>query len=135
MVIHRYHSFLRIGILVILAVLVFDGGFILPITKILSDRTMEYVASTATGVFAAVPQTEINELSAQLLAKERELEARESELLGREIAARDFDTSERGDLSTYILSSILFILTMLIVWNYVLDWMRVKQMYREKQTV
>ena len=135
MAVHRYHSFLRIGLLVVLTVLVFDGGFVSPVTKLLSDRTIEYVASTATGVYAGVPQTEINELSAQLLARQREIELRESVLLTREIEARDFGERGNTDVSTYILSSILFILTMLIVWNYVLDWMRVKQMYREKQTV
>lgn len=106
--------------------LVFDGGFLFPVTKQLSDMTTEYVASIGSSVQASVPENEINRLTAQIAEQKRELDAREAALREREIASRSFDTSDAADYSTYILSSILFLLTLLIVFNYVMDFARMR---------
>ncbi len=124
----RYHSFLRISLLVATVVLLFDGGFFSPVTKELSDNTILYIGSVGAGMFASVPPNEVNTLTAQITERERELDAREGALREREIQARSYDTDT--DYSVYILSGIVFILTVLIVLNFGMDWMRVRK-YRE----
>lgn len=119
-----YHSVLRVTLVVLAGVLVFDGGFISPLTKKLSDNTIQYLASGMVGVVASVPQNELNEFTAELTARERALDAREAVVSEREIAARDFGGGEPTDYSTYVLSIILFMLTTLILFNYYLDWRR-----------
>lgn len=113
------------GLVLSAFVLLFDSGFILPITKQLSDNTIQYVASSGTGVFVSVAPTELNQITAEITAREQELNAREAALTEREIGARDFGGEEVPDYSTYILSTILFVLTVLILLNYALDWIRV----------
>lgn len=129
MQVNRYHSFLRIAMVVTAFVLLFDGGFLFPVTKQLSGVTKTYMASVGAGMFASVPENEINSLSAQISAKQRELDAREAALSEREIAARDYGaTDSSNNYSTYIISVILFILTVLLVLNYAMDWVRVRQL-------
>lgn len=117
----RYHQVLRTSLVVVAFMLVFDGGFVVPISKHLSDNTINYVANSV-GVVAQIEPNEFNTLAAELAERERALSAREASL--REIEARNFGTGSTFDISTYILSIILFLLTVLIVTNYVLDWRR-----------
>jgi hypothetical protein len=125
-----YHKLLRVSILLVALLLVFDSGLVMPITEELSDGTINYVANSI-GIFAGVPENELNVITAELTARERELDGREAELAEREIASRDFG-NER-DLSVYVLSIILFILTVLIVLNYAMDWIRVRNLYHERK--
>lgn len=127
MQVSRYHRFLRVSLLVTAFVLVFDSGFVTPVSKQLSDHTIVYLASVGAGVFASVPPNEINSLSAQLSEQQRNLDAREAALREREIAARAFGSDSNTDYSTYILSAILFLLTVLIVLNYVFDYIRLRK--------
>ncbi len=129
----RYHSVVKISALVVAIVLLFDGGFVSPITKQLSDQTIIYLATVGSSVTAQVAPTEINTITAELTARERELNAREAELLSREIASRDFGTAQSTDYSIYVLSLILFVLATLIVLNYAMDWVRVKNIRYEKK--
>jgi hypothetical protein len=124
----RYHSFLRISLAVSVFLLLFDGGFITPITAQLSDTTIAYLGSVGSSVFASVPANEINSLSAQISERQRELDARESALREREIAGRSFDTQGTTDYSTYILSVIVFILSVLMVLNFCMDGIRLRKM-------
>ncbi len=133
MEVSRYHRFLRVSLLVMVCVLVFDSGIISPITKTLSDNTFMHLGSVGTGVFASVPENEINTLTAQISERERALDAREAELHEREIAAREFDTASRTDYSTYIISVILFIIIVLLVLNYAMDFTRNKRISYERQ--
>ena len=114
--------------LVMACVLVFDSGILFPITKQLSDQTGAYLASVGAGVgaTASVEPTEINTLSAQIADRQRTLDAREAALREREIAARSYEESAVTDYSTYIISVILFILTVLLVLNYAMDWSRTR---------
>ena len=121
----RYHRVLRSALLIAAFLLVFDSGLVAPITKQLSDTTILYLANVGTGVFASVPQNELNSLSAQLSERERELAAREAALREREISARSFGDGG-PDYSTYILSAILFIIIVLLTLNYILDFARVR---------
>ena len=128
MQVDRYRSFLRVSMLVMACVLVFDSGILFPITKQLSDQTGAYLASVGAGVgaTASVEPTEINTLSAQIADRQRTLDAREAALREREIAARSYEESAVTDYSTYIISVILFILTVLLVLNYAMDWSRTR---------
>ena len=120
----RYHKFLRTSALVVVLVLFFDSGFIFPVTEELSDNTVNYLANSI-GIYASVEPNNINTLNA-------ELNAREKALNEREIAAHSFGSGS-SNYSTYILSTILFILTVLIVLNYVMDWMRVRKLRHEAE--
>jgi len=123
-----YHRLLRISLVVVALVLIFDGGFITPVSKTLSENTYTYLASGAVGVFVGVEENEINALTAQIAERTEELDAREQALREREIASRDFG-STGTDYSVYILSLILFVLTLLILVNYILDWRRSRMVY------
>ena len=114
--------------LVVAMVLVFDSGFLFPITKQLSDTTILYLASVGAGVgaTATVPVNEVNTLSAQLREQKDALDAREASLHEREIATREFEVAGDTDYSTYIISVILFLLTVLLVLNYAMDWARIR---------
>lgn len=131
-----YHRILRISLLVVASVLVFDAGLFTPLTKEFSDATILYItASVGAGMSVSIPPNELNTITAELTAKERALDEREAELKEREIATRNFGDSESVDYSTYILSTILFILTVLIVLNYALDWARARdRKYEQQQT-
>ncbi len=130
MQVDRYRSFLRISALVAAIVLVFDSGVAFPITKKLSDDTIVYLANVGAGVgaTATVPVNEYNELSAQIAKEQQRLSALDEELRAREIAARSYEDESHTDYSTYIMSVILFILTVLLILNYAMDWARVRQM-------
>lgn len=132
MMVNRYRSFLRVSLLVTAVAVLFDGGFIVPITKQLSDNTWQYLGAARTSIMASVPENEINTLTAQITARERELDAREAALREREISGRSFGEGTGTDYSTYILSAILFILTVLIVLNYAMDWTRVRRFNYEE---
>ncbi len=131
MQVSRYHSLLRISALTTALVLLFDGGFIVPVTKEFADITITHVASVGSSVLASVPPNEINTLTAQIAEQERLLDAREAALREREISAREYGGGE-VDYSTYIISTILFILTVLLVLNYAMDWSRLKSYRYEK---
>lgn len=131
---HIYHKFLRISAVIVTIVLLFDGGFFSPVTKQLSDNAIGYLANSVTGMSARVEENELNRVSAELSQWERSLAQREASLESREIETRSFRTSDAPDYSLYILSSILFILTVLIVLNYALDFARVRRIQYEQQT-
>lgn len=127
----RYYSLLRVSLLVTTFVLVFDSGILSPVTKIISDNTMHYVADVGVSMFASVEPNELNTLTAQITEKQRELEAREAALREREIKARDYGIGT-VDYSTYILSTAVFILTVLIVLNYAMDFARIRKTRYER---
>lgn len=120
-----YRSVLRVSLLSTALVLVFDSGIVSPLTKHLSDGTVAYLAQSSSGVFAQVAPNELNTMTAELRVREEDLDRREAAL--RDIEARTYD-SGTPDYSTYILSVVLFILTVLILMNYILDWRRVQLM-------
>lgn len=121
-----YHKFLRMSALLFAVILLFESGFLFEGTKDLSDGTFRYMASVV-GITASVQPTELNEITAELTKRKTELDEREEALREREIDARAYDTSGialNSDLSTYIVSAILFIMLVLIVLNYVFDLIR-----------
>lgn len=114
-----YHSFLRVAVVVTAFVLVFDSGILIQSTASLSDFTQVHLANVV-GVTVGVAPTEVNQLTARITELETEVAAKE-----RLIAVNLKNNSDSGiDKSTFILSATLFILLVLILLNYVLDYRR-----------
>lgn len=124
-----YHQCLRSGAMLFLALLLFDGGYLSPLTKQLSDNTYNYVANVV-AVGAGVAPTELNTLTAELTAQKRDLEERENLLKERELAVGlNSEKSSNRDISTYVFSVILFIILVLITLNYALDYARERRRF------
>lgn len=124
-----YHMLLRTAALTVALLLLFDSGLISPLSKSLSQNTQLYLANVV-GISVGVESTELNQLTAQMTARERELDVRESAVKERELSVGITESGGQasGGLSTYILSLILFILIVLILLNYTLDYLRAKQL-------
>jgi len=123
-----YHSGLRIALVVVALMVVFDSGLWSRDTAVLSDHTAVYLAN-AIGVSVGVAPTELNQITAALTARERELDERELAIAEREIAV-DLGTSattRNTQTSTFILATILFILLVLVIVNYILDYVRIRE--------
>lgn len=118
-----YHKVLRVAALVCAFVLLFESGVISETTKTLSQNTHQYLAN-AVGVGASVKPNELNVITAELTQQKLALAEREQALTDREIAVGLIEQGEASsDVSTYILAAILFILLVLIVLNYALDYL------------
>lgn len=130
----NYHRILRVSAVVMAIALVFQSGVVSDSTAVISQGTHAYLAN-AVGMSASVEPNELNRYTAALTEKEQELAAREAALEEREIAV---DLQSRGetssDTATYVMASILFILLVLIVLNYTLDYLRLREL-RQQQTV
>lgn len=126
-----YHSALRISVLVFTSALIFDSGLVLEETKLFSTSTQQYLANVV-GVKASVEPTEMNQLTAKITELEGELEEKE-----RLIAVSIKDNSVGGvDKSTLILSIIVGVLLVLIILNYILDFIRMRKVVlMQKDTV
>jgi hypothetical protein len=120
MTLTMYHRVIRTSLLVLALMLVFDSGILSPLSRELSKNAIQYVAQSV-GVFAQIEPNEFNVITAELQKREQELANREATL--RTIEARTFGGGS-GDRSTYILSILVFILSVLVIVNYVLDWRR-----------
>jgi hypothetical protein len=124
-----YHSILRVSLLVFALILVFDSGVISDKTKILSLSTQQYLAN-AVSVQVGVAPTEVNQLTARITELQTELDEKD-----RLIAVNLKDNSGLPmDKSTFILSIIVFILLVLIMLNYILDYMRMRSNYSIKNS-
>jgi hypothetical protein len=107
---------------------VFESGLVNDSTKLLATNTHEYLAN-AIGATASVEPTELNQITRSLTEQRVALEQREEALRQREIEVNL--ATERGgaggDTATYVLSSILFVMLVLIILNYVLDYLRIRE--------
>lgn len=125
-----YHMALRVVAVTLALLLVFDSGLLLPATHELSKSTQQYLANTV-GASARVEPNELNTLTAELTRQKKELDDRESILNERELAIglnTGGTQSEDDNRSTYILSILLFIILVLIVLNYALDFARARRL-------
>lgn len=120
-----YHKTLRIGALTLALLLLFVSGIINDTTAELADLTTNQLAN-AIGISVGVAPTELNMMTAELSAWERALAEREAVIVEREIAVglNTGNGQTNPDWSTFILATILFILLLLIILNYALDYMR-----------
>lgn len=122
----NYHRFLRVAASVTALVLVFESGLVSHSTQQLSLQTKNYLAN-AIGMSASVEPNGLNEITAELARRQKELDAREASLNEREIAVDLSTDVPRSDTFTYLMAAILFILLILIVLNYTLDYLRMKE--------
>lgn len=127
----NYHRALRVAAVVCAIVLVFESGLISASTKDLALQAHLYLANTI-GMSAAVQPTELNQITAELTRKEKELQDREAALNEREIAVDLSSSDANSDTTTYILASVLFILLVLIILNYTLDYLRLRDQRNTK---
>ena len=129
-----YHRVLRVTAVVFALVLLFESGLVSESTERLALQTNMYLAN-AVGMYASVAPTELNTYTAELTKRERELDNREAALREREIAiGLSADDAPNTDTATYVLASILFILRVLILLHYILDYLRAREA-EEMQTV
>jgi hypothetical protein len=123
-----YHSLLRIALCVCAVVLVFDSGLISKATADLSSSAQDYMA-TAVGVKVGVAPNDVNVLTTRITELEQELATKEREI---SVNVGNGGSSNGFDMSTFVLSIILFILLVLIVLNYALDYLRLESSQRKR---
>ncbi len=90
--------------------------------------TQSYLAN-AVGVYVGVPANDVNTLTSRITELELALDAKEREINVGLTAGSSVPSS----VSTFILSGILFILLVLIVLNYALDFTRQRREAEEEQ--
>ena len=131
-----YHIVLRTSALTLAFILLFDSGLLSSATAKISQNTQDYVAN-AIGMYAGVEATELNQYTAELTARDRVLTQREGEIAQREIAVNLAESGEATDYSTFIISLLLFVILVLIVLNYALDYIRAREeiMQRKNATM
>jgi hypothetical protein len=115
-----YHVLLRTSALTLALVLLFVSGIVSPITKEIAGNTQAYLA-TAIGMNAAVLPNEYNTLNAQLQERANELTSREVAVSLKE------QRGANSDMSTFVLSTLLFVVLVLLILNYVLDYLRARE--------
>lgn len=123
-----YHKLLRISAVVLAIALVFQSGMASNTTALMALQTQSYLANSV-GVFVGVEPTEINTITAGLTAKELALDAREQALNQREIDVGINGGGATRDMTTFVMGLVLFIVVLLLVLNYSLDYLR----YRENK--
>ncbi len=136
-----YHSILRISVVVIAIVLVFQSGLLGKSAAFLTNDTIHYVAAVAK-MTAAVDSTELNKQTTALTIKETELKQREEVVKHRELELGiNKENSLNGSIDysdkriTLILVVILFILLLLIIMNYIADYGKFKRLLNELESL
>lgn len=121
-----YHRLLRVSAVVCALVLMFESGLINESTSQMALSTRVYLAN-AVGASASVDPTELNTMTAELTSQKKQLDEREASLKEREIEVELNSNGTQTQTVTYVLASILFVLLILIILNYVLDFVRAKE--------
>ena len=121
-----YHKILRISAVVLAVTLVFQSGMVSQTTALMTLSTQSYLANVV-GVSVGVAPTELNTITAGLTAKELALDARDRSLTEREIAIGLNGQSGTQDKTTFIMGLTLFMVVLLLVLNYTLDYIRARQ--------
>ena len=121
-----YHKILRISAAVLAITLVFQSGLLSKTTALMTLSTQSYLAN-AVGVSVGVSPTELNTITAGLTAKELALDARDRSLTEREIAIGLSGQAGMQDRTTFMMGLTLFIVVLLLVLNYALDYVRARQ--------
>ena len=122
----KYHKVLRVSAVVCTMMLLFESVLVHDSTRQLSIGTHEYLAN-AVGATASIDPTELNSLTAELTAQKLALQQRETSLREREIEIGLLPGESANQKTTYILAGVLFLLLILIVLNYTLDYLRLRE--------
>jgi hypothetical protein len=86
--------------------------------------------ANAVGVTVGVAPTELNTITADLTKRETALAAREQAVKDREISVGLNGESSDGmsqTTTTFLLATVLFILLVLVILNYILDFIRARR--------
>jgi hypothetical protein len=122
-----YRSLLRVSAVVTAVVLLFQSGLVDERTTVLFTTTTDQL-SAMVGASASVAPTETNTFTAELTKQQQLLLQREEVIAEREIAlGLSVDEEPVSQMATYILATILFVQLLLIVLNYGLDYLRVRE--------
>ena len=121
-----YHRVLRVCAVVCALILLFESGLINHSTSILALQTNQYLAN-AVGMSASVEPNELNTYTARLTEQKNLLDAREAAIRDREIQIGLASGENPNQTTTYVLASILFVLLLLIILNYALDYLRAQE--------
>jgi len=119
-----YHKILRISSVVCASVLLFQAGLISQTTATLATHTQLYLASVV-GVTAGSYPAETNQTAIELTQKNTEQFFNEEASRQNKVTVSfNSDTDTVQDQSTFILAALLFIILILIVLNYSLEFFR-----------
>jgi hypothetical protein len=111
---------------------VFESGLVSDSTRHLSVQTHQYLAN-AVGATASIDPTELNSLTAELTAQKLALQQRESAVSEREIEIGLAPGEPANQKTIYILAVILTVLLVLIVTNYILDFLRLQELKKMRK--
>jgi len=125
-----YHATLRVSAALGALLLLFVSGILHEATALIAQDATRHIAA-AVGMSLGVAPNEINQITAALTEREQQLQQRELTIREREIELGLATGSSRTAASTYILSAILFILLLMIVFNYILDFSRRQMPYSQ----
>lgn len=128
-----YHKVLRVSCVVLAAVLVFESGLLANTTARLADETGMYLAN-AVGVYVGVPENGVNNLTTRIAELEQEVGRKDAQLRDRDLALGLGGSAGSSSTSTFVLAGILFIMLVLIVLNYALDYVRTRETYATPRT-
>ncbi len=121
-----YHRVLRVFSVVCALMLMFESGLLSDSTARMAQNTRVYLANSV-GASAVVEPTELNTMTAELTSQKKRLDEREAALKQREIDIGLNGGGQSSQTTTYVLASILFVLLVLIVLNYALDFLRARE--------
>ncbi len=126
---HLYRSILRVSTAVCACVLVFQSGLFDERTANLFAVTSDSLYATVVGASASVRPTELNQMTAELTKQQQLLASREEVIAEREIelGLQADEAPASNERTTYLLAAILLIQLVLLVLNYVLDYLRYKE--------
>lgn len=117
-----YHKVLRVSALTVALMLVFESGMCSPVSKQFADNTIIMLASASTQVGIMNFSSNLN-VAATLTARQNVIDTTNGNLSERSAPTRISVETESG-YPTYVLSTILFLLVLLILMNYLFDWRR-----------
>ena len=124
-----YRSILRVSLVVTACVLVFQSGLVSERTAVLYSQTAHNL-SAMVSMSASVAPTEYNSITAELTKQQQLLASREEQIAQREIElglSAGQDTTGVSQTTTYLLAGILLIQLVLLVLNYLLDYLRARE--------
>ena len=124
-----YRSILRVSLVVTACVLVFQSGLVSERTAVLYSQTAHNL-SAMVSMSASVAPTEYNSITAELTKQQQLLASREEQIAQREIElglSAGENTAAVSQTTTYLLAGILLIQLVLLVLNYLLDYLRARE--------
>lgn len=123
-----YRSLLRVSAVVTAFILLFQSGLVDDRTAVVFLDATENL-SAMVGMSVSVAPTEYNTITAELTKQQQLLNAREETIASREIelGLSDGSSQTSTETTTYLLAAVLLIQLILLVLNYLLDYLRVRE--------